>query len=602
MDTHMTTSADDRFTRDIAGLAAATATPTVDLPDGGTYDLLAAPVRKRIGDTEVRLLAYNGSVPGPTLRVRQDSTVTVTFTNQTDLEGTIHWHGLRLDNRFDGTHQTQKPVPVGGTFAYQIRFPDPGVYWYHPHIREDYGQELGLYGNILVLPADPEYWPPVHRELVLTLDDILIENGQVAAFSRAETTYAAMGRFGNVLLVGGEVSPTFSARLGEVVRFCLTNTANTRVFNVALPGARLKLVGGDSGRYEREEFVDSVILAPSERAVVDLLFTEPGQLTLEHRTPDRTYALAVVDVEARAAQPRLPDEFDVLRHQVEWAAERGRLAPYFDAPPDKTLAFVAEMDMGGPEAGAGTMVYGCPMDPEVIATWAGTCPKCGMKLLALEPETARPTAYVCPMHPEVAASWVGTCPDCGMALRPTHRGTSAGEDVSASTHGEAAMVDHAHHGHAHHGGGTHGHDAAGGIEWEDDMVDVNRVTTRANMHWNLIDRETGAVNHAIDWQFRVGDLVKLRLVNEMDSDHPMHHPFHIHGAGRFVVLARDGVREESLVWKDTVLVRTGETVDILLDVTNPGRWMAHCHIAEHHESGMMFSFDVAPAEGGGVAS
>jgi uncharacterized cupredoxin-like copper-binding protein len=128
------------------------------------------------------------------------------------------------------------------------------------------------------------------------------------------------------------------------------------------------------------------------------------------------------------------------------------------------------------------------------------------------------------------------------------------------------------------------------------MVDVSRITTPANMHWNLVDRDTGAVNHAIDWQFRVGDQVKLRLVNEMDSDHPMHHPFHIHGARRLVILARDGVAEESLVWKDTVLVPTGETVDILLDVTNTGRWMAHCHIAEHHESGMMFSFNVAPAK------
>jgi FtsP/CotA-like multicopper oxidase with cupredoxin domain len=68
----------------------------------------------------------------------------------------------------------------------------------------------------------------------------------------------------------------------------------------------------------------------------------------------------------------------------------------------------------------------------------------------------------------------------------------------------------------------------------------------------------------------------------------------VHGAGRFVVLARDGVAEANLVWKDTVLIRTGETVDILLDVTNPGIWMAHCHIAEHHESGMMFSFNVEP--------
>ena len=128
------------------------------------------------------------------------------------------------------------------------------------------------------------------------------------------------------------------------------------------------------------------------------------------------------------------------------------------------------------------------------------------------------------------------------------------------------------------------------------MVEVNRMTTPANMRWKLIDRATGAENAGINWQFRVGDQVKIRLVNELDSDHPMPHPFHVHGAGRFLILARDDVVEPNLVWKDTVLVRTGETVDILLDVTNPGRWMAHCHIAEHHESGMMFSFDVTPSE------
>jgi FtsP/CotA-like multicopper oxidase with cupredoxin domain len=160
------------------------------------------------------------------------------------------------------------------------------------------------------------------------------------------------------------------------------------------------------------------------------------------------------------------------------------------------------------------------------------------------------------------------------------------------------------HGHDHadahaHDADDQGHDHAhaGGIEWEDDMVEVNRMTTPANTRWKLVDRSTGAENHAIAWQFRVGDRVKLRLVNEMDSDHPMHHPFHVHGAGRFLVIARDGEVEQNLVWKDTVLVRTGEVVDILLDVTNPGRWMAHCHIAEHHESGMMFSFDVLPAAG-----
>jgi hypothetical protein len=72
------------------------------------------------------------------------------------------------------------------------------------------------------------------------------------------------------------------------------------------------------------------------------------------------------------------------------------------------------------------------------------------------------------------------------------------------------------------------------------MVEVNRMTTPANMRWKLVDRGTGAENAQIDWTFHVGDQVKLRLVNEMDSDHPMPHPFHVHGAGRFLILARDG--------------------------------------------------------------
>ena len=89
------------------------------------------------------MLAYNGSIPGPTLRVPQGAEVVVHVLNDGDLETTVHWHGLRLDNAYDGTHEVQAPIPVGGSFTYRVRCPDPGVYWYHPHVREDYGQELG---------------------------------------------------------------------------------------------------------------------------------------------------------------------------------------------------------------------------------------------------------------------------------------------------------------------------------------------------------------------------------------------------------------------------------------------------------------------------
>jgi FtsP/CotA-like multicopper oxidase with cupredoxin domain len=535
----------DQFPTGTAGLPEARTPELVELADGDRFDLRIAPVAKRLRDVTVRMLAYNGSIPGPILRVKQDSEIVVDIENQGDLDSTVHWHGLRLENRYDGTHETQPPIPVGGTFTARVEFPDPGVYWYHPHIREDYGQEMGLYGNVIVDPTDPEYWPPAHRELALTLDDILLEDGKVAPFSRAETTHAAMGRFGDLMLVNGETDLTLTAKLGEVVRLYLTNTANTRVFRVALPGARLKLVGGDSGRVEYEQFVDSIILAPSERVVVDALFDRSGELTLEHRTPDRVYPLATIRVGEDRAEPSLSDPFEDLRTNAEMVAERERVQPYMEAEPDKTLAFIAEMTLEAPEG-------------------------------------ARPASYTCPMHPEIVSDEPGHCPECGMKLLPTELVAEAG--------GAHEYMGHDHH----HEGNGHGHDhaAADGIEWEDDMVDVNRLTTPANMRWKLIDRETDDENAEIEWRFRVGDQVKIRLQNEMAGDHPMHHPFHVHGAGRFLVIARDGAVEPNLVWTDTVLVPAGQTVDILLDVSNPGVWMAHCHIAEHHESGMMFSFEV----------
>ena len=491
---------EDTFPRETAGLPEA-AEPRTVRAGSEPLELRIAPVAARIGDDTVRMLAYDGSVPGPVIRVREGSEVEVLVRNDGDLETTVHWHGLRLENRYDGTHETQAPIPVGGSFRYRLSCPDPGVYWYHPHVREDYGQELGQYGVIVVEPRDPGYWPPAHRDLVLTLDDVLIEDGAIAPFRRDGITHAAMGRFGNVLLVGGRTDPTYAARRGEVVRLYLVNTANARVFNVALPGARMKLVGGDSGRCEREQLVDSVVLAPSERAVVDVCFDRPGRLALEHRTPRGVHELARFVVDEAEAVPALAGGFGTLRTNREWAGVRMALAGYVAARPEKTLAFVAEMDMG--------------------------------------------------------------------AIAPGH--------------------DHHHH----HGG--HAGADGDGIEWEDDMADLNRLTTPANTRWMLVDRDTGSSNHGIAWRFAAGDRVKVRLVNEMEGDHPMHHPFHVHGAGRFVVLARDGVPEPNLGWKDTVLVRAGETVDILLELTNPGRWMAHCHIAEHHESGMMFSFDVDPA-------
>jgi FtsP/CotA-like multicopper oxidase with cupredoxin domain len=546
MSHHQIDTGTGAFSRDPSGLPMVGPTKDVVLADGDRLDLRIGPVANRIGDSTIRMLAYNGSIPGPVLRVRQGSEIVVAVTNDGDMPATVHWHGLRLENRYDGVpHETQKPIAIGETFTYRVRFPDEGVYWYPPHIREDYGTDMGLYGNIVVEPTDPGYWPASDKDVVLTIDDFLLEDGEAATYDRAAPDHVAMGRFGNVFLVNGRSEWAMDSRQHEVVRFFLTNTANTRVFNLRFDGATMKLVGGDSGRYEHETLVDAILLAPSERAVVDVDLDRAGEVTLQHITPDEVYDLGRITVAEADPEAGAERTFQDLRSNPELAAERASVEVDLQREPDKVLALVAEMDVAPTDSSSAG--YACPMDPEVVSGVPDRCPKCGMKLLPLA------------MVPAALE----------LLEQSGHESHDAGQEA-----------------HAH---------AAGSIEWEDTMVDVNRVTTPSNMRWLLIDRATGAQNAGVDWTFTVGDRVKIRIVNEMDSDHPMHHPFHIHGAGRFLVLTRDGVTEPNLVWKDTVLVRTGEVVDILLDVSNPGLWMAHCHIAEHAASGMMFSFNVKRA-------
>ena len=175
------------FPTDTTGLADAATSEAIDLADGAEFRLTISPVRKQIGEHTLRMLGYNGSVPGPTLRVPEGAEIQVKVENRGDLDATVHWHGLRLDNALrrdardaEADGDRRRASPTGCTARTRA------LYWYHPHIREDYGQELGLYGNLIVVPRDADYWAPAHREVAVTLDDILIEDGKVAPF-RART-------------------------------------------------------------------------------------------------------------------------------------------------------------------------------------------------------------------------------------------------------------------------------------------------------------------------------------------------------------------------------------------------------------------------------
>jgi FtsP/CotA-like multicopper oxidase with cupredoxin domain len=131
------------------------------------------------------------------------------------------------------------------------------------------------------------------------------------------------------------------------------------------------------------------------------------------------------------------------------------------------------------------------------------------------------------------------------------------------------------------------------VDWNDGMSMLNWAVTPNEVTWALRDPVTAAENMDIAWTFRQGDIVKLRITNDATAPHAMAHPIHVHGQ-RFLVVGRNGVANDHLAWKDTVLIPAGETVDLLLDLTNPGRWLLHCHVAEHMGAHMMMTFTVDP--------
>src|SRR6185295_1086911 len=161
------------------------------LADGSALTLVAAPVRRVLFGRTVTMLGFNGQYPGPLIEVREGATIVVRFTNRTDFPTAVHWHGVRLDNRFDGVpHLTQEPVEPGGSFEYKVRFRDAGIYWYHPHHREDVLQDLGLYGNLLVRSREPDFFGPANREEVLMLDDFLAGDAGVVGYGLEAPTHA----------------------------------------------------------------------------------------------------------------------------------------------------------------------------------------------------------------------------------------------------------------------------------------------------------------------------------------------------------------------------------------------------------------------------
>lgn len=285
--------------------------------------LVAAPARVAlVPGKPTDVLAYNGTVPGPTLEFREGDRVVVHFRNETGEETTVHWHGLHIPAVQDGS--PFNPVKAGATHRYEFTLQpgSAGTYWYHPHPHHRTAVQVarGLYGAIVVRAPDDPIPASVAERLVVLSDNRFREDGSIdlpELHSMQGRVDLENGREGDVVFVNGVVKPTFALRSGEVQRWRVVNASAARVYRLAVPGHSLLQVGTDGGLFERPVEVNEVVLANGERA--ELLVRATG-------APGTRAALVALPYDRYIPQTR-PKDWQVPRELA--------VVQYSAAPPVK---------------------------------------------------------------------------------------------------------------------------------------------------------------------------------------------------------------------------------------------------------------------------
>ena len=250
----------------MAASSAALALPRNAL--AAPFVLKAGPTSLQIlpkGENPTALLGFNGTTPGPELRVRQGDMLKSRFENATEQPSAIHWHGIRLRNAMDGVPGITQPlVQPGEAFDYVFIAPDAGTYWFHSHHRSWEQVAKGLYGTLIVEEQQP---PQVDEDITVVLDDWRIDEAGVlmGGFGNMHD-FAHAGRLGNNAMI---LPSQNRVRIGDRVRLRIVNTATARVFPIRLAGLEAQVVALDGMALAVPRPLADLRIAPAQR--VDII-------------------------------------------------------------------------------------------------------------------------------------------------------------------------------------------------------------------------------------------------------------------------------------------------------------------------------------------
>jgi CopA family copper-resistance protein len=493
--------------------------------------------------------SVNGSVPAPTLRWREGTTVTMRIHNRLPTASSIHWHGIRLPFQMDGVPGISFPgIPPGETFTAEFPVGQSGTYWYHSHSR--FQEQTGLYGAIIIDPAgadpvqadrdhvvlfsdwtdqDPEHVYSTLKRRSDYFNYQLPDAGQFLADARSQGIGAALARrrmwnrmrmnpadFGDVsgaaytYLVNGAppgANWTAIADRGERVRLRMINGSSSTFFDVRIPGLKMTVVSADGQRVEPVT-VEEIRIGVAE--TYDVIVEPDG---------DRAYTIFAQSMD-RSGYARA-----TLAPRPGMAAEVPPLDP-------KSWLTAADMGMGA------DMNMDVNMDVNMDMTGHGMKSR----------------------DPEIDMRVVNPARDLndpGPRLR--------GNGRRVLTYADLHTI----------GGATDGRGAAREI--------ALRLT--GNMQRFIWGFDGRKFSESQPVQFHHGE--RLRIV--LRNDTMMAHPIHLHGM--FGEL--EAPNGEVLVRKHTFVVQPGKQLSYLVTADNPGRWAYHCHLLYHMEAGMFREVVVA---------
>ena len=250
---------------------------------------------------DTQIWGYDGTVPGPEIRVAQGARIQRKLLNSLDEPTTIHWHGIRIDNAMDGVPGvTQDAVQPGDEFDYDFTVPDAGTYWYHSHYNTTEQISRGLYGALIV--EEPNA-PEVDHDITVLVDDWrLNQDAQIDPDFDRSHDWSHGGRLGN-FLKATLIPETSEMQQNQRVRLRFICVATDRIMSLAMVGMQGVVVARDGMPLDAPIRLEQLRLGPAQRAdvIVDITAAPGEKAMIGFVGPDQNIVLAGFDITGQAS-------------------------------------------------------------------------------------------------------------------------------------------------------------------------------------------------------------------------------------------------------------------------------------------------------------